>query len=228
MKYGGQTQYGSGGYGGDPYGFSAAYVLRRMEASLERFRRIGNEGHLDTLKRLTGSLADQPTWDLMSTAGLPAMYLVYEGGAFGQGNTSKNAWRRGVNFAVVCIAEQQTSRIERLEGRNIYHPGTETMVNWALRFVLRELNLIKMIKNHRPGEERQLVFGAERFAAVVTFTAEARLCIVDDVSSVLLERLGIVHTPLDLTQLFLPDNQTPNTDSPTSPVSGVADFDDAL
>lgn len=232
MKYGGQTQYGSGAYGGDPYGFSPGYVTRRMVASLERFRFDGttfageSTKCVHTLARLTGNLEDQKTWDLLTTAGLPAMFVVYTGGTFVPQTANNVQWKQTVNFSVVALAAQQRDRVDRMEGRNIYHCGTETMIRWALRFVLREMIQISMITNPQPSAERQLVFGAERFAAVLDFQASAIHCIPDDVSTVTLDKLGIVHTPNDLNDLFLPDNITPNSDDPTAVATAVATLAD--
>lgn len=204
-----------------------------MIASLERFKFDGtafageSSKCLRTLVRLTGNLEDQKVWDLLTRAGLPAMFCIYTGGTFIPQTSNNAQWKQTVNFAVVALAEQQTDRVDRMEGRNIYHCGTETMIRWALRFVLRELIQINMITNPQPTAERQLVFGAERFAAVLDFQATAIHCIPDNESTVLLEQVGIVHTPKDLNQLFLGDNVTPNSDDATAVSPSVATLADA-
>ena len=73
------------------------------------------------------------------------------------------------------------------------------------------------------------VFEAQRFVAVVSFELEVEHDLYDDAATLTdeLARLGIVHDPLNLADLFATDEETPNTDSPTSPAIGYAELDDA-
>lgn len=224
MRFGGESQFGRAALGGDAFGVSPAYVCRRLLAALERFRRVGATGCLQTLDRLTGSLGDAQTWALMMQAGTPAMLVVYEGGPFTVEGTGRNNLSQKQRYSIVCIASDYRDRRRRLEGRNIYEPGLDNLTRWARYFAGRELLQISGVAM-RSGKEELRVFDAEKFAGIVTFEVEATQDLYDDDATLInqLERLGICHTPSDTLQLFN-DTDTPNTDDPTSPPVGYAEI----
>ena len=228
MKFGGTSTFGLAGYGGDPYGVAPGYVVGRILSELSRFKREGTTGVLETLARLTGSLGDPATWATMLQAGTPAMLVVYEGGPFKFIGSGRNHVQQQQRYSVVCIASDYRERKHRLEGRNVYEPGLDNLARWARLYAARALLQIEGV-GLRSGKEELRVFEAQRFVAVVSFEVEVEHDLYDDAATLTdeLARLGIVHDPLDLNDLFLADEETPNTDSPTSPAVGYAELDDA-
>jgi len=227
VRFGGQTQFGTGVFGGDPYGTAPGYVIRRILAELSRFKRSGTTGCIETLGRLTGSLSDPGTWATMLQAGTPAMLVVYEGGPFRFIGSGKNQIQQTQRYSVVCIASDYRERRHRLEGRNIHEPALDNLTRWARFYAARALLQMDGV-GLRSGKEELRIFDASRFVGVVSFEVEAEQDLYDDAATLTLtlERLGIVHDPLDLDDLFLADEETPNTDSPTSPKVGYADLGD--
>jgi len=223
VKFGGSSKLGLAQFGGDPYALEPGYVVDRIIASLERFKRSGSTGHVETLDRLTGPLEEAATWDRISQAGTPAMLVAYLGGPFAPKGANGLVFTQTVTFAIVCTASDFRGRTDRLEGRNIYYPGLDALTRWALFYTGRELQTHGKLRNPRPVRERILTFSASHFASVVEFQAETDIDFHDDaITDGKLEALGIVHNPSDLHKLFDDDNTTPNTDDPTG--AGVAEL----
>lgn len=269
MRFGGTTQFGCGVYGGEPFAISPQYIVDRIVASLSRFlkvRSLGSQyggryqfgassfggvrtvGFLQTLGRFTGPMRSAPmiehVLDLVTKAGNPAMLVGFEGGEFQPHNVGGAVHRELVTFNVICVASQFETRTIRLTGRRpIVQPGLDDMTNMAITYTGRELlTMTKALFQPRPVSRRNfMTANAMRFVSVVTW--QGTLChdFFDDEPSaeIRLKRLGIVHSPANLSQLFLADNVTPNVDGfdplnegnvtptdPTSPATGYAELDD--
>jgi len=221
MMFGGDSSFGVAQFGGDPYGLGPGYVVDRIVSTLNRFKRSGSTGHVETIARLTGALDDPETWDRISQAGVPAMLVAYTGGPFKPKSADGLVHTQTARFSIVCTASDFRSRARRLEGRNVYFPGLDALTRWALFHGGRELQSHGKLRNARPVLERVMSYAPGRFASIVSFEAETDIDFHDDIQMTgRLESLGIVHSPNDLNKLFDDDNTTPNTDDPTG--AGVA------
>lgn len=225
MKFGGVSSFGSAMFGGDPWGFDPSYVMDRMVASLSKFQQTApGVGSVKTIKRLEGPLTDETAIDTALKGSTPAFLIVYLGGPFDPPRSDGTVFVQSARYAVICISSNNYSRIQRTKDRNVYHPGIHNMIRWALREVTREMLSIEQVINFRPVVERPLPFTSTRFASVIEFECEHRMDVYDDVSTVLLEKIGIVHTPKDTTELFTSDNVTPNSDDDTAVSPSVAEL----
>ncbi|MCA9667375.1 MAG: hypothetical protein KC503_17365 [Myxococcales bacterium] len=232
MRFGGETQFGRGRYGGVGTGKPIGYIIRRMIAAMEQFRYDPDTGtgSLRTLERLTGSIRDKATWDIIASRGFPAVLVAYAGGPFVKPKTMDGAQvTQAKRIHVVCIADSlQGKRIDRLEGkrRNLYEPGLDNITSWVVRYMGREL-LNLNLAGFQPVDEDVFAFDTNAFASIIEWRVEATIDLYDDPESDNeFTRLGITHTPKDFNNLFESDNITPKTDSPTSPATGYADLDD--
>jgi hypothetical protein len=187
---------------------------------------VSQGGFLRTVGVLTSNATDIEALSHQLQDGLPAVLVGYTGGPYTGGMTSGMVLQHDAGFVAVCIADSLRSRVERLGGRSIYHPGLWHLMRWVAFKCGRALNRVQKTRNGRPVDESVIAYEPTMFVGVVGFTAQLTLDLYDDMGALTkLERLGIVHTPSDLAQLFEVDNLTPNTDDPTSlPGPGVAEL----
>lgn len=231
MNFGGAFQFGAGQFGGDPFGLKAGYVIRRIMSELSRFKKVTvagvTTGCVQTIGMLTGPVDDPQTLDLMIREGLPAFLVGHPRSDFESRATDELTFTESAKFAIVCVAEHLHDRVERLEGRNVYRPGLFNLSQWAVVYGLRGLRDLQSRLNYKPISKRFARFAAERFVSIVEIECNFTTDVQDDVDTFgpRLERLGIVHNPVDLSALFLPDNLTPNGDY-HSVYIGVAELDD--
>lgn len=214
MRFGGTSQFGKAQFGGDPYGFSPSHVCDRIIVSLSRFLvQPDGTGCVRTIKRLAGSLSNRQDVDRLLAGASPAFLVLYQGGAFKPAATTENLHNQTVQFTVIAIANNYRDQRTRLSGTNVYDPGVDNLARWATFYVGRELVATKSLNRVRPTELRYLDYLPGKYSAVVSFEAQVQLDLYDsdgDLST--LERLGIVHNPLSLDELFEGDNTTPNND----------------
>jgi hypothetical protein len=226
VKFGGSSKFGSSKFGGDVAGFDPGHVCDRLIITLSRFAITETIGFVRTIGRLTGDLRDPEIWNVVMTAGVPAMLVHYGGGRFEKDKMLSSGLKTAetVSFSVICVDSNYRSRIERLEGiRQRTTPGLDRMTRMAMSFAWRELlGLGRQIKNPRPVTDRYLGLGNDRFVSVVEFQGEVNVDGQEDWPVGRLEKLGICHNPLSESTLFV--GTAPNTNDPTSVDSGVADL----
>jgi len=226
MRFGGETQFGGNTqFGGDPFGITTGYIIGRILTQLNRFKRVGTAGSVQTVARLTAPLGDTVARDLISKAGTPAMLVAANGSVFTSGAANASRLTERVSTLVICVASSYRSRKHRLEGRNVYDIGLDNMTKWALVYAGRALVEINGLSDPRAESTRLGGFSADKFISITEWTYDLTIDLYDDVdTSTKLEKLGVVHDPTTYAQLFEVDNLTPKTDSPTSPAVGVADL----
>jgi len=225
-SFGGHVQFGAAQFGGDPFGLSPLFCIDRMLAALDTAK-VSAGGFLRTVALLTSDPNDIEALGHQLQDGLPAVLVGYTGGPYSGGLTTAMVMEQQLRLVAVCVADNLRSRTDRLGGRSIYRPGLLNLMRWAAFKCGRALNRIKRGRRGGPTEESFIAYGAETFVGVVNFSVTAAFDLYDDDGDLTgkLERLGIVHTPSDLEQLFESDNETPNTDDPTSlPGPGVAEL----
>jgi len=215
MKFGGNSQFGSMQFGGDPYGHDPNYVCNRIISALSVFLKTETAGCIKTIKRLAGDFGNQAAMDRLLTEGAPAFLVLYEGGAFVPATSSNCVFVQAVKYSVFCVAGSYQDQTERLAGRNVYEPGLDNMLRWATYYVMRELIQVESLNMVKPIAHQYLKWLPGKYVGVASFEATTRMDIYDDEPTMILERLGIVHNPIDLSELFLVDNTTPNTNDPT-------------
>jgi len=225
MKFGGGTKFGSGKFGGDPLGLHVGHVCERMLRVLSQFTRDGTTGFLKTLTRLSGPLDDRATWGQIMQYGAPAMLVHYGGTDFDKiyGTVSGNLQEGESIFSVVCIANDFQSRQRRLEGqgRTRYEPGLDNMTQWAAYYVTNELARTKsVVQRPRLTDIRYVAYEDLHFVSIINWRATTFWHHYDAAPTDRLRQLGICHNPLNNLKLFEDDNDTPNTDDPTSPAVG--------
>lgn len=229
-KFGGTSKFGGlSKFGGEVAGFTPAYLVTRITGRLARFKLGTGTSNLlfvRTIGRMTGALDDPEVWSYVAQMGTPAWLVLYSGGAFLPETTSAGGNRidQQIEFSIISVCEHYWSRIERLEGRGILHPGLDQMQRLALHWTWRELLENTKFQAPRPLAERYLQLDSERFVGVVTFTARVPVEGKSDWPTDVFDRLGVCFDYRSGLTLFEDDNETPDSTGPFSPVDGVHDF----
>jgi len=191
----------------------------------------GGSGCVRTIARYAEVGYDAAAIDLLSRPGLPALLVTCFGGAFKPMSAGGQKFEQTLKFAVLCCAGRFSNVSDRLAGETpTVDPGVEDLLDWATYYGCRGLagtaddvdgKPVRPFKNVHPTTHRWIRVEPEKFIASVEIEATRYLDYFDDTPTAVLEKLGIVHNPLDYDQLFLVDNTTPNTDAPATVRGGV-------
>lgn len=223
MRFGGESQFGQASFGGVPYGVAPGYVCDRMIEALERFRlKDDGTGCVRTIKRVSEDTIR--SIDQQALGGLPGFFVAYRGGPYKPVASNGRVHQQTATYAVLCASADYKGYTQRLEGRNVYFPGSDNLMRWAVYHVGKELLAIKGLGSQRPAAERYIAFEAGKYVGLVEFEVTARIDLYDEAVFDTLQRIGAVHNPNDLEQLFEADNTTPNSDDPVG--GGVMELEE--
>lgn len=228
-SFGGGSQFGVAQFGGEPSAYPIDHGINEI---LDALAPLGRDqgGPVATIDIMSVPLSVQTDWSMLLSGGLPALLVGYSGGTFSQTvDTAGYAFEQAGNFHVAVLTDTLRSRSERLAGISAYGQGLWSLLRWVALYAGRALNEVHFVRGVRPVREEILSYGPEYFAGAVHFEATWCMDLYPDADQIIgrLERIGIVHTPKDLQNLFLGDNLTPNTDDVTSlPGPGVAELVD--
>jgi hypothetical protein len=221
-KFGGQTKFGSGHFGGDRSPTPIGYIIRRMVASMSG---LVSTGSMKTVARLYGDPRRRETWDAVLTpGGIPAVLIHYAGGTFEVEATSGARLVRHQFIDVYCFAGDYRSSEHRYEGKHAADPAIENITAWCVYRMGRALLDLKHFRNARPVDEKPFVAGSNAVGYVLRFAGSTSLDLYDDAIALKLESLGICHSPTDANILFESNNVTPKSGDEPVPATNVADL----
>jgi hypothetical protein len=201
------------------YGVTPASVVTALVAGLSALKRIAGpppSGCLRTLQRYAGDRYDLEAIDLRLAAGTPAMLVAYLGGPIEPGATDGRLFYHRMKFSVICAAGSYASAEERLAGGSpATDPGVEDLLDWASYYACRAAMAVSGLTRVKPTDHKWLRIAPTKFLAAAELEATRQLDLWDDDGlGEELERIGLVHSPLDPEELFEDDNLTPKQEEP--------------
>lgn len=222
-KFGGQTKFGGSGYfGGDRYPTPVGYVIQRMVAAMAGFVSAGT---LKTCARLYGDPRLRETWDAVLTPnGIPAVLVHYAGATFELEATSGGRLVKHQTLDVYCFAGDYRSLQHRYEGKRKSDPAVENITAWCVYYMTRALAALGHFRNARPVNEEPFVTASNVVGYRLRFMGSAAVDLYDDAIALVLEGLGICHSPTDASTLFETNNVTPRSGDEPVPATNVADL----
>lgn len=181
----------------------------------------GGSGCVKTIRRYAQDKYSVEEIDRVIAGGLPAMLVACTGGPGDVPTADGGEQPQRLRFAVICAAGRMSSVDDRISNATpSVNPGVEDLLDLATYFGLRAIHGAGL-RCVRLLDHKWLRIEADKYIAVAELEGTRRFDLWDDEPVTTMLSLGLVHDPIDPEELFLEDNETPNTDAPPTLGGGV-------
>ena len=212
----------------DHFGIQPSVVTSAILSELSVLKKLnggaggGGTGVLATIKRIPGATFPDALIDGFCQAGLPAMLVSYEGGAFST-RSNRRDFSQTMQFRIICIAGEMTSVSKRLDDDISVNPGIEELLDLATYYGMHAIDDLDA-RSATPVGHQWVSVAPGRYIASVDFTVIRKFDTWGDAPANTFEKLGIVHEPLDPDDLWEIDNTTPKSYYPRTTDGGVSEM----